>query len=304
MAVMPSNVFARHHYKQLRTSSGVTVDLINTDGSIFYLQGFSTTQPVTLQPNADWGYIGKVRIRVTEAAGQVGSSDLQTDFRCELRDAGQNNNRIIVTRDNSIDFNFGVGKAWKLQPGGPVKASNLRVKCDPALRKIELDRRDDIRVALSNSAQEFERQLDFSDSEGRQEQRQSVGGTFTHVELFVGPGVENQALRCKALNGGQVVLLNRGVNLNKQTFGDGGNGRWTVAGGPTEIDEATEMETISTRSPIQYYSGSGQVNRPIAQNDQCTSWPFPSFAHTDCLPNKLLDKMPRTARTSTEQIKL
>ncbi|KAH7007936.1 uncharacterized protein B0I36DRAFT_404376 [Microdochium trichocladiopsis] len=237
MALMPSNVFARHHHEQLRTPSGVTVELINADGDIFYLQGFSANQSVTLQPSADSGYIGKVRIPFTEAAGQAASSDVQADFRCELRNAGQNNNRIIVTRGKSIDFNFGVGKAWTLQPGGPVEASNLRVTCDPALRKTDPDRRDDIRVTVSKSAQEFERQLDFSDSEGRNDQRQSVGGTFTHIELFVGPGVENQALRCKALNGGQVVLLNRGVNLNKQTFSDGGNGRWTVAGGHTEIDE-------------------------------------------------------------------
>ncbi|KAH7012169.1 uncharacterized protein B0I36DRAFT_55114, partial [Microdochium trichocladiopsis] len=237
MAFMPSNIYARHHHKLLRTPSGVTVELINTNGDIFYLQGFSANQSVTLRPSADLGYIGKVRIPFTGAAGQAASSDLQADFRCELRNAGQNNNRIIVTRDKSIDFNFGVGKAWTLQPGGPVEAAHLRVTCDPALRKTDPDQRDEIRVTLSKSSEEFARQLDFSDSEGRNDQRQSVGGTFTHVELFVGPGVDNQALRCKALNRGQVVLLNRGINLNKQTFGDGGNGRWTVAGGLSEIDE-------------------------------------------------------------------
>ncbi|KAH7010645.1 uncharacterized protein B0I36DRAFT_436935 [Microdochium trichocladiopsis] len=223
MAFMPSNVYARHHHKLLRTPSGVTVELINTKGDIFYLQGFSANQSVTLRPSAD--------------LGQAASSDLQADFRCELRNAGQNNNRIIVTRDKSIDFTFGVGKAWTLQPGGPVEASHLRVTCDPALRKTDPDQRVEIRVTLSKSSEEFARQLDFSDSEGRNDQMQSVGGTFTHVELFVGPGVDNQALRCKALNRGQVVLLNRGINLNKQTFGDGGNGRWTVAGGLSEIDE-------------------------------------------------------------------
>ena len=104
------------------------------------------------------------------------------------------------------------------------------------------DRADtSIRVTLSDNANEFARQLDFSASQGKKDQTISTGGKFVQVELNIGSGVANKALRCQAIgSSGQVLKFNRGANLNKATFGDGGKGPWTIVGGKaTTISKVT-----------------------------------------------------------------
>ncbi|KAJ1323269.1 hypothetical protein MN608_11416 [Microdochium nivale] len=98
-----------------------------------------------------------------------------------------------------------------------------------------------IRVKLSDNAQEFERQLDFTASKGKADQTITTGGKFVQVELQIGANVANQALRCQAVGpDGKVVLLNRGQNKNKATFGDGGGSNWVVVGGkPVAIAKVT-----------------------------------------------------------------
>ncbi|KAJ1325367.1 hypothetical protein MN608_08558 [Microdochium nivale] len=238
-ALLAGTAIAAPAYHHVDTLTGITVELTNTAGHVSTLSGFSASGAVTAKPNANTGAISQVRV-VFSAAAKKAYPFLETDFRCALRSS---NKRVIVTRGQSVDFNFGDGgnpKTWTLK-GGPVQASDLSVTCDPTLRKTDPARARNIRVQLSDDAQEFAVQLDFSDSEGAADLTLPTGGKFVQVQLTVGPGVENQALRCQAVGSdGQVVKFNRGTNLNKETFGDGGNGEWTVSSGvATRVDKVT-----------------------------------------------------------------
>ncbi|KXJ85177.1 hypothetical protein Micbo1qcDRAFT_210184 [Microdochium bolleyi] len=229
-------------YHHVDTTDDIAVELTNTAGQVSTLRGFSTGGSVVAKPNAYAGAISQVRVSFSDSAKQA-YPQLEPDFRCALhRISNGSSKRVVVTRGSTTDFNFGHGgnpNAWNLK-GGPLQATDLTVTCDPVLRKTDPGRTNEIRVLLSNDAQESSRQLDFSASKGLVNLSVPTGGEFLQVELIVGPGVENQSLRCQAVSNGQVVRLNRGANLNKETFGDGGNGAWTIASGmATSIDKIT-----------------------------------------------------------------
>ncbi|KAH7029796.1 uncharacterized protein B0I36DRAFT_326369 [Microdochium trichocladiopsis] len=228
-------------YHHVDAQTGITVELTNTAGHVTTLAGFSATGAVTRQAEAHAGEIAKIRVVFSDAA-KKSYPFLEPSFRCAARRA-PNNQRIIVTRGSSIDFNFGDGgnpNVWSFKNNEAIHASDLSITCDPTFSKIDPARVNDIRVQLSDDARELAVQLDFSASKGAWDLTIPTGGNFVQAELFVGPGIDNQALRCQAVGHGQVVKFNRGANLNKETIGDGGNGEWTVSSGvATAIDKVT-----------------------------------------------------------------
>lgn len=232
-------------YHHVDTQTGIIVELTNTMGHISTLSGFSASSAVTAQADSHAGSIAKVRVVFSDAAKQA-YPFLEKDFRCAARRTPSGttaSQRVIVTRGTSIDFNFGDGgnpNVWSFKGNEAIAASELNIACDPTLRKIDPARVNDIRVQLSDDAAEFAVQLDFTASQGKVDLTLPTGGKFVQAELTVGPGVDNQKLRCQAVGNGQVVKFNRGANLNKETFADGGNGEWTVSSGvATAIDKVT-----------------------------------------------------------------
>lgn len=151
---------------------------------------------------------------------------IEKSYRCSLEDSA--GNRIITTRGTNIDFNFGDNnnpKAWTLKKG---PFSNVKVICDPKFRKVEPNAVNTVRISLSDGA-EFGRQVTFDASKVKGVVSAKVGGAFKTVKLTLGPGIDNQKLRCQLTNSnGKVILVDRGTNKNKKTFGDGGKGAWKL----------------------------------------------------------------------------
>lgn len=165
---------------------------------------------------------------------------IETRYRCALED--EDGNRIITTRGQNIDFNFGDNNnpnSWTLKDG---PFANVKVKCDPNFVKVDPRDVNTVRVVLSDGA-EFGRQTAFSAEQVEAPITENIAGDFSTVRLIVGPGVENQKLRCQVKDEeGNVILVDRGNNKNKETFGDGGKLEWQLdAAG----DKVASVDTVT-----------------------------------------------------------
>jgi hypothetical protein len=152
---------------------------------------------------------------------------IENNYRCALLDEA--GNRIVVTRGANTDFNFGDNgnpNAWTLK-NGPVK--NVKVTCDPSFAKISPNDVNTVLITLSDSASEFGRSVTFHASQVSQAVTKRISGAFRTVKLTLGPGVDNQKLRCQLKDrNGNIILADRGTNLNKKTFGDANKGEWKL----------------------------------------------------------------------------
>jgi len=105
---------------------------------------------------------------------------------------------------------------------------------------------NEIRVALSDLG-ETGAQMTFT--EGVQDtEMPAISGPFASVELRLGKDVQQQDLRCKALDdAGNPIVLLRGENIDI-TFGDGGKGAWTFRT-PSMVSEVICDPTFVKISP-------------------------------------------------------
>ncbi|KAI9149940.1 hypothetical protein HJFPF1_09686 [Paramyrothecium foliicola] len=219
--------------------TGINVLLFSKTRGVhgWFARGFSSTEAVTLNEPHDQRAFTHVKLLFSQKI-KTEQPDLVENFRCALKD--ENGDRIIVTRGEKIDYTFGdnnVAASWELK-NGPFK--NVTVECDPAFSEFNQAEVDTVNVSLSGS--EFARQAAFKNTDGKQVLSQPIRGTFRTATLTLGPAVANQKLRCQLTGPDGVVLLNRGTNVNKETFGDAGKGEWAldVAGdGVATVDTVT-----------------------------------------------------------------
>jgi hypothetical protein len=218
----------------------ITVQLTGPGVPTWNAVGFSATQALEATSARNPGPFTQVRVTFSDKIKRE-VHDIEKNYRCALED--KDGNRIVVTRGENIDFNFGDGgnpNAWTLKDG-PI--GNVKVKCDPNFKKVEKADVNAVRVTLTNSANGRERNLEFVGHEQTQATTKTAGAPYTNVQLFVGPGVANQKLRCQLKAQDQnIILVDRGQNKNKKTFGDGGKGAWAldVAG-----DGIARVETVT-----------------------------------------------------------
>lgn len=224
-----AGAFAAPTYQRINENinEGITVSLIGKKTLAF--SGFSAAAPSNFSSPPEEGPFSQVRISFGAAIKEQ-FPGIENSFRCALE--GQTGNRLVVTRGNNVDFNFGDNgnpAAWTIKDG-PVKMVNI--KCDPSFTKINANDVNLVRVLVSDSSSEFARATEFDASEVTQAVTANLAGAFKTVQLTVGPGVDNQKLRCQ-LKGpnGEIILADRGANKNKETFGDAGKGEWVLNGG-------------------------------------------------------------------------
>jgi hypothetical protein len=224
MAAGPSRI-------QRRDNHDIVVQLTSVDGSPVNIIGFN--KDLEVSKYVETGYFTHVEL--------ILSDRVKDDFRCSISDV--NGNRIITTRGDSVDFTFGDGGKgpWALK-NGPF--SYPTITCSPAFEKFNDDiNQISVRLVGDN---DLKQRLDFSVDEvtGRAATRTVGGGAeFRTVQLVLGPNVDNQALRCQAIGpDGAVVLVDRGANVNKLTFGDAGKGAWTF---DVARDGIAAIETVT-----------------------------------------------------------
>jgi hypothetical protein len=228
-ALAVSGTFAAPSAK--RTNEDIVVELTGHGVPTWKSIGWSAFSADELTSARNPGPFSQVKISFSENIKQQ-VPNIEADYRCALED--EEGNRIIVMRGASIDFNFGNGgndNAWDLKDG---PFASVKVKCDPAFRKVEPDAVNSIVVTLREVAGQPEPAINLTPEHVASRIEVPISGHFRTVQLTLGPGIENQGLRCQLQNADHhVVLVDRGTNLEKETFGDGGKGEWTlnVAGG-------------------------------------------------------------------------
>lgn len=97
-------------------------------------------------------------------------------------------------------------------------------------------RQFDNSVAVNLNNQTFGGATNFEESEFPQTKIALSGfvGPYDSVTLTLGPDVADQNLRCRILDAnGHAILVNRGVNIGKNTFSAGLP--WTMQSGLTEV---------------------------------------------------------------------
>jgi hypothetical protein len=228
-ALAVSGTFAAPSAK--RASDDIVVELTGHGVPTWKAIGWSAFSAAEVTSPRNPGPFSQVKISFSDRIKEE-VHDIENTYRCALED--EDGNRIIVTRGTSVDFNFGNGgndNAWDLK-GGPF--ANVKVKCDPEFRKIEPEAINKVVVTLREVAGQPGPAINLTPDHITSRIEVPISGHFRTVQVSIGPGIENQKLRCQLQNAeGHVVLVDRGTNLNKETFGDGGKGEWTlnVAGG-------------------------------------------------------------------------
>jgi hypothetical protein len=164
----------------------------------------------------------------------LGKDVKNRDLRCKIFDEA--GNHIVVTRGENIDHTLGDGDkgAWTIKTSTKV----FKAVCDPAFKKISPDAVNAVQVILSNDRGVVDKAV-FSASEVTRntDERLSNNNKSTSITVLVGPGVPNQALRCKAIdNRGNVIKAQRGANKDT-TFADAGKGAWKFLDGAAEVDK-------------------------------------------------------------------
>ncbi|KAL8992367.1 MAG: hypothetical protein Q9169_007153 [Polycauliona sp. 2 TL-2023] len=183
--------------------------------------------PATTKKPSPAGPFDTVSLRVGKGVSNQAS-------RCKIfNEAG---NAIVVQRGANTDITFADGGKgpWKFRDG-PTKVSNIT--CSPMFLQIsptQAQTASEIRVELADSAVEFAIGSDFTPG---QRQENTVGGSFTTVEVQVGDLVKKQDYRCQVLGkDGKPIVATRGANTDT-TFSDAGKGAWKFVGGNVEASK-------------------------------------------------------------------
>jgi len=217
LAALASSVLAAPWGAQKDNSVVVTLSnqAIELGTTVSFTEG-------SFQPKAPSGSDGPFRTVLLS----LGKDVKQQDLRCKILD--DKSKPIILTRGENIDITFGDGKKgeWTFKKESKVS----QVICDPTFKKIDPVAAKKVTVILQNQATETGSQTEFTDMEVMHRAiKMPVGSTgpFETFELKVGALVDQQDLRCAALDKhGNAVEATRGKNTDI-TFSDAGKGAWT-----------------------------------------------------------------------------
>jgi hypothetical protein len=152
------------------------------------------------------------------------------DLRCKAIAIG--GEAIIVQRGENIDDTFAPGAAGAWTFISPSTAQVQEIICDPTFQKADPEDSDIVLELIRPVG--TPRGIAFRDAIPLQPQLLAdvdVPDEWNTVTLKVGRLVEKQDLRCQISDAaGNIITLNRGQNLNKQTFSDGGQAApWSFA---------------------------------------------------------------------------
>jgi hypothetical protein len=151
------------------------------------------------------------------------------NLRCKATAIG--GDEIVVQRGQNIDNTFAPGAAGAWTFLRPETAQVQEIICDSSFTKADPSD-SDVTITFSNS--ETSDSVIFKDvvdlPQGMSSNVVNPDG-WTTVSLKVGKLIEKQDLRCQILDpSGNVITLNRGQNLGRSTFSDGGSAApWAFA---------------------------------------------------------------------------
>ncbi|KAH7324184.1 hypothetical protein B0I35DRAFT_157334 [Stachybotrys elegans] len=222
-----------------RSSQDISVELTGEGVPTWKAIGFRADRAGEVTSERNPGPFSQVKIFFSDSIKKE-YPGIENEYRCALEDS--EGNRIIVTRGNNIDFNFGDNgnpNAWTLRDG---PFHDVKIKCNPEFKKISPLEVNTIRVNLLDEETGLARHVVFDAHLISNHIAAHAIGKFRTVQLVLGPGVDNQKFRCQ-LTGphGEVVLVDRGNNKNKETFGDGNKGPWKLDAAGDGIAEVNKV---------------------------------------------------------------